>query len=82
MKTAKLLNLKNMKESPCKCRGHHNLEELCMKPYIVGIWKADPCKMPQGYEFGTWGEALDFYKRNRKDFTIWYHFLMPDVLPF
>lgn len=41
---------------------------------IVGIWKADPCKMPQGYEFGTWGEALDFYKRNRKDFTIWYHF--------
>lgn len=19
-----------------------------MKPYIVGIWKADPCKMPQG----------------------------------
>lgn len=28
-----------------------------MKPCIVGIWKADPCKMPQGYEFGTWGEA-------------------------
>lgn len=49
---------------------------------IVGIWKADPCKMPQGCEFGTWCEALDFYKRNRKDFTIWYHFLMPDVLPF
>lgn len=53
-----------------------------MKPCIVGIWKADPCKMPQWYEFGTWGEALDFYKCNRKDFTIWYHFLMPDVLPF
>ena len=53
-----------------------------MKPYIVGVWKSDPCKMPQGGEFDTWGEALDFYKRNRKDFTILYHFLMPDVLPF
>ena len=53
-----------------------------MKPYIVGIWKNDPCKVPQGYEFNTWGEALDFYKRNRKEFAIWYHFLMPDVLPF
>lgn len=53
-----------------------------MKPYIVGIWKNDPCKVPQGYEFNTWGEALDFYKRNRKEFTIWYHFLMPDILPF
>lgn len=53
-----------------------------MKPYIVGIWKADPCKLPQGYEFNTRGEALDFYKRNRKNFKIWYHFLMPDALPF
>lgn len=25
---------------------------------IVGIWKADPCKMPQGYEFGTWAKAI------------------------
>lgn len=29
-----------------------------MKPCIVGIWKADPCKMPQGYEFGTWAKAI------------------------
>ena len=53
-----------------------------MKPYIVGIWKSDPCELIQGYEFNTWGEALDFFKINRKDFMIMYHFIMPEVLPF
>lgn len=49
---------------------------------IVGIWKADPCKLSQLYEFKSWGEALAFYKQERKNFTIMYHFVMPSVLPF
>lgn len=49
---------------------------------IVGIWKNDPLKLPQLYEFRNWGEALDFFKRNRKHFTIMYHFVIPDVFPF
>ena len=45
-----------------------------MKPCVVGIWMNDLCEVPQMYEFNTWGEALDFCKRNRKSFRIWYHF--------
>lgn len=28
------------------------------------------------------GEALEFYKQEHKNFTIMYHFIMPEVLPF
>ena len=71
-----------LESSPEDAEGTVIRRNKFMKPYIVGIWRADPCKLPQGYEFNTWGEALDFYKRNRKDFKIWYHFLMPDAIPF
>lgn len=49
---------------------------------IVGIWKNDPCRIPQLYEFNSWGDALDFYKTNHKYFGIMYHFVIPEVLPF
>lgn len=49
---------------------------------IVGVWKNDPCKIPQLYEFKSWGEALEFYKQEHKNFTIMYHFIIPEVLPF
>lgn len=59
-----------------------DLKNNKMIPYVVGIWREDPRKTPQGYEFQTWGEALDFCKRNRKAFEIWSHGLLPAVLPF
>jgi hypothetical protein len=49
---------------------------------IVGVWKNDPCKIPQLYEFKSWGDALEFYKQEHENFTIMYHFIMPGVLPF
>lgn len=36
----------------------------------------------QLYEFNSWGEALEFYKKEHEHFTIKYHFTMPEVLPF
>ena len=59
-----------------------DLKNNKMIPYVVGIWRDDSRKIPQGYEFRTWGEALDFCKRNRKTFKIWSHGLLPAVLPF
>jgi hypothetical protein len=38
---------------------------------IVGVWRSDPCKIPQLYEFKSWGEALAFCKH--ENFTIMYH---------
>lgn len=49
---------------------------------IVGIWKNDPCKLLQLYEFTSWGDALHFFKQNHKHFEIMYHFEIPEVLPF
>ena len=42
---------------------------------IVGVWKDDLSSIPQLYEFKSWGEVLDFYKQQRKNFTILYHFV-------
>lgn len=40
---------------------------------IVGVWKSDPCKIPQLYEFNSWGAALAFCKHECENFTIMYH---------
>lgn len=40
---------------------------------VVGVWKDDPCKNLQLYEFKNWGEVLSFYKQQRKNFLIMYH---------
>lgn len=40
---------------------------------IVGIWRDDPQKVMQAYEFDSWAAALDFCRRNRKDFSLRYH---------
>lgn len=49
---------------------------------LVGVWKSDPCRIPQLYEFKCWGDALAFFKQEHKNFTIMYHFTMPEELPF
>ena len=45
---------------------------------IVGIWKDDISRTPQLYEFSSWGEALEFYKKDRKYFELMYHCTIPD----
>lgn len=40
---------------------------------IVGVWKNDPCKNLQMYEFKTWKEALYFCKQQMDNFQIMYH---------
>lgn len=40
---------------------------------IVGIWKDDPCKNFQMYEFKSWGDALCFCKQQENNFQIMYH---------
>lgn len=40
---------------------------------IVGIWRDDPGKVMQCYEFGSWADALEFCRRNRDAFSLRYH---------
>ena len=54
---------------------------MTSKPYIVGIWRDDPQKVMQAYEFASWAAALDFCRRNRKDFAVQYHVMLPVTLP-
>ena len=54
------------------------------KEIAIHKWACDRrfSGMHQLYEFKSWGEALEFYKQEHKNFTIMYHFIMPEVLPF
>lgn len=49
---------------------------------IVGVWKNDVTKTPQSYEFNTWREAIDWLKKNKSHFQLWFHCYIPDGLPF
>ena len=46
---------------------------MARTPYIVGIWRDDPHKVMQSYEFGSWADALEFCRRNRGTFSLRYH---------
>lgn len=49
---------------------------------IVGVWRNDVTNTPQSYEFESWGKAIEWLKKEKLHFQLWFHCYVPDVILF